>query len=178
MLLSNWSQLLSQLPRALLPPGVLLLPVPVPRQREESFQHILRAAVGPGVTHSADADGKVAVRADITHCPCIVPNKQLIHVKPPVLIFPRGCSSRGTGGIHARTNPLGTLSSRVVKMALAALSVPGLTQLILHVLPAPLSLAHLEPEARQAVGRDRGWNSMECWAFSRVLGLLICEGWC
>lgn len=75
MLVSNWRQLLSQLPRAHLPPGVFLLPVPVPRQREESFQHILRAAVGPGVTHSADADGKVAVKADITRCSCIVPNK-------------------------------------------------------------------------------------------------------
>lgn len=83
-----------------------------------------------------------------------------------------------TAGIQARTNPLGTLDSRVVKMALAALSVPGLTQLIFHVLPGPLSLAHLEPEARQAVGRDRDWNSMESWAFSRVLGLLICKGWC
>lgn len=46
------------------------------------------------------------------------------------------------------------------------------------MLPGPWSLAHLEPAARQAVGRDRDWNSMACWAFSRVLGLLICKGWC
>lgn len=131
MLVSNWSQLLSQLTRAHLPPGVFLLPAPVPRHGGIFPTH--------PVGHCADVDGKVAVEADMTRCSVLFPTNTAHSCETPSADLPKRLLLPWDGGIHARTNPVGTLKGRVVKLALAALCAPELQQFIFHGLPAPLS---------------------------------------
>lgn len=84
---------------------------PLPRQRNQSFQCILTAAVGPGMADASDVGGGVTVKADITSLFSwhIVPSEgslfPVLHtlrsVKSLVLFIPRGGCFSGTGGTHA-----------------------------------------------------------------------------